>query len=257
MPQGAGPLYSCTQGDALLGLRLQYFGSDSRWPVQALTAARRDRRLELTYNMASLSDPMVVRRLTGTGTQSMLRNVLGTLNGLAVMAIAVCVIRAPVALAQQGTGKPALTVEALLGSWRLERFEAVRDDGRVFLPFGDSVSGTLVYLADGQMVVAYGRQDRPIPQQPNSPTPVELAKMVEGFDAYWGSFEVDVARGQVTHHVKGAFEPHVTGTDRVRSVLLSGDTLVLSVPRGPCWWELVGQCVAGEQIQLRLTWRRS
>ena len=133
----------------------------------------------------------------------------------------------------------------------------MRDDGRVFLPFGASVSGTLVYLADGQVVVTYGRQDRPIPQQPNSPTPVELAKMVEGFDAYWGSFEVDAIRGQVIHHVKGAFEPGSNGRDRVRSFLLNGDTLLLSVPRGRCWWELVRQCAEGEQIQMRLTWRRS
>ena len=186
----------------------------------------------------------------------MLRNVLRMLNCLVVMTNALCLMHAPVAFGQHSTGNPDLTVEALLGTWHLERFEAVRDDGRAFLPFGTSVSGTLVYLADGQMVVAYGRQDRPIPQQPNSPTPVELAQMLGGFDAYWGSFEVDVARGQITHHVKGAFEPRVADTDRVRSVLLNGDTLVLSGPPGPCWWQLVSQCAVGEQVQVRLTWRR-
>src|SRR5262249_48492762 len=109
---------------------------------------------------------------------------------LILLVIAISITHDRLAFAEQTTDKPAVTMDALLGTWRLDRFEAVRADQSVFLPFGTSVSGMLVYMPGGQMIVVYGRQDRPIPQQPNAPTPAELAKMLEGFDAYWGTFEV-------------------------------------------------------------------
>ncbi len=171
--------------------------------------------------------------------------------------IAVFVLFQSVSAQRTAKNKHANSTKALLGTWHLVRFETVRADGRTFLPFGASVSGSLVYLADGQMIVAYGRQDRTRPQQPTTPTPMELAKMVEGFDAYWGTFEVDPIHGQVVHHVQGAFETQAIGTDRIRSVTLDGYTLVLAVPIGQCWWEFANQCTAGEQVQMKLTWQRS
>lgn len=187
----------------------------------------------------------------------MSRKTLHRLVCQSVASIVVCVLFQSASAQQVATNKHPITTEALLGTWHLVRFEAVRADGRTFLPFGASVSGSLVYLADGQMIVAYGRQDRTKPQQPTTPTPVELAKMVEGFDAYWGTFEVDPIHGQVVHHVQGAFETRAIGTDRIRSVTLDGNTLILSVPTGPCWWEFASQCTLDEQVQMKLTWRRS
>jgi hypothetical protein len=149
-----------------------------------------------------------------------------------------------------------LSKQALLGAWHLVRFELVRADGRVQEPFGAGVSGMLAYLADGGMIVVWGRVNRPVPKNSSTPTAGELAKMLENFDSYWGTFDVYPDTSQVVHHVKGALEPNVVGADRVRSATLEKDMLTLVVPPSECWWDLANHCEPGEKIQARLTWRR-
>jgi hypothetical protein len=143
-----------------------------------------------------------------------------------------------------------VTVSDLVGAWHLERVEGVRGD-KVGQPFGSSVSGTLVYMPNGQMVVAWGRQDRAAPKDMSKTTPEEAAGIIKGFDAYWGTFEVDSVRGIVIHHVKGCLQPSVIGTDRIRNVSLVGDMLTLAL-KVPC-----PQCAPGEEAILRLVWIRS
>ena len=173
--------------------------------------------------------------------------------------LAVCVVISGQAFPQAAT-KPTQQVskQALLGTWHLVRFELVRADGRIQEPFGADVSGMLVYLADGGMSVVWGRTNRPAPKKSSTPRASELAKMLEGFDAYWGTFDVYPDRSQVVHHVKGALEPDVVGADRIRSATLEKDMLTLVVPPSECWWDLAKAkyCVPGEKIQARLAWRR-
>ncbi len=171
--------------------------------------------------------------------------------------LAVCAVTSGQAFPQAAT-KPSQPVskQALLGTWHLVRFELVRADGRVQEPFSADVSGMLVYLADGGMIVVWGRKNRPVPKESSTPTAGELAKMIEGFDAYWGTFDVHPDRSQVVHHVKGAMEPNVAGANRIRSATLEKDTLTLVVPPSECWWDLANYCTPGEKIQARLIWRR-
>lgn len=160
----------------------------------------------------------------------------------------------------QAAAKPPQPVskQALLGTWHLVRFELVRADGRVQEPFGASISGMLVYLADGGMSVIWGRKDRPVPKDASTPTASDLAKLLEGFDAYWGTFDVHPDRSEVVHHVKGALKPDVVGADRIRSATLEQEMLILVVPPLECWWDLAkaNYCAPGEKIQARLSWRR-
>ncbi len=171
--------------------------------------------------------------------------------------LAVCVVTSSQAF-PQAAAKPTqpLSKQALLGTWHLVRFELVRADGRVQEPFGAAVSGMLVYLADGGMIVVWGRENRPVPKNSSTPTPGELAKMLENFDSYWGTFDVYPDKSQVVHHVKGALEPDVVGADRTRSATLEKDMLTLVVPPSECLWDLANYCEPGEKIQARLTWRR-
>lgn len=174
--------------------------------------------------------------------------------------LAACVVTSSQALAQAMV-EPAqpISKQALLGTWHLVRFELVRADGRIQQLFDGDLSGMLVYLADGGMSVVWGRKNRPVPKQSSAPTASELAKLLEGFDAYWGTFDVDPNRSQVVHHVKGALEPDVVGSDRIRSATLEKDKLTLAVPPSECWWDLAkaNYCAPGEKIQARLFWRRS
>jgi len=176
-----------------------------------------------------------------------------------LMILLIALAASSVAFGQTKMSKGAVepvSKKTLLGTWHLVRFELVRADGRVQEPFGTDISGMLVYLADGGMSVVWGRKSRSVPKNLSNPTAVELAKMVENFDAYWGTFDVNSERSQVVHHVKGAFEPNVVGTDRTRSATLKNDLLTLAVPPSECWWDLANYCAPGEKIEARLTWRR-
>ncbi|MCA1603718.1 MAG: lipocalin-like domain-containing protein [Acidobacteria bacterium] len=182
---------------------------------------------------------------------------LPKLVGRVLTLLALCVVTSSQVFPQAAT-KPTqpLSKQALLGTWHLVRFELVRSDGHVQEPFGAAVSGMLVYLADGGMIVIWGRENRPVPKNSSTPTSIELAKMLENFDSYWGTFDVYPDKSQVVHHVKGALKPNVVGADRVRSATLEKDMLTLVVPPSECWWDLANHCAPGEKIQARLTWRR-
>ncbi len=149
-----------------------------------------------------------------------------------------------------------LDVKALLGSWQLIRYEVIRADNRVFLPYGSSLSGILVYLSNGRMFAAWGNQDRPRTKDPQHPTVAELAMRLKGFDAYWGTYEVDAVRRVVVHHVEGCITPEAIGTDRIRNVILDGDNLILMTSPGPCGGFYRDQCADGERVRLKLTWRK-
>jgi hypothetical protein len=152
----------------------------------------------------------------------------------------------------QGT---SLDVKALLGYWQLLRFEVIRADNQVFLPYGSSLSGVLVYSGNGRMVAAWGNQERPKAKDSRNPTPEELAMRLKGFDSYWGTFEFDAVRRVVIHHVEGCITPEAIGTDRIRNVILDGDNLILTTAPRQCGWR--DKCAEGEQVRLKLTWRRS
>lgn len=149
-----------------------------------------------------------------------------------------------------------LDVKTLLGSWQLVRYEVIGADNRVFLPYGDSLSGMLVYLGNGRMFAAWGNRDRPRAKDPQHPTQAELAMRLKGFDAYWGIFEVDAVKRVVIHHVQGCITPEAIGTDRIRSVIVDGDNLILMTSPQRCggWWQ--DQCAEGERVRLKLTWRK-
>ncbi len=149
-----------------------------------------------------------------------------------------------------------LDAKALLGSWQLVRFEVVRADNRVFLPYGGSLSGILAYFGNGRMVVAWGNQDRLRAKDPQRPTQAELAMRLKGFDAYWGTYEVDAVRRVVVHHVEGCITPEATGTDRIRNVILDGDNLILMTSPQRCGSFYRDQCAEGERVRLKLMWRK-
>lgn len=150
-----------------------------------------------------------------------------------------------------------LDVKALLGSWQLVRYEVVKADNQVFLPYGSSLSGILVYLGNGRMFAAWGNQDRPRAKDPQRPTQAELAMRLKGFDAYWGTFEVDAVRRVVIHHVEGCITPEAIGTDRIRNVVVDGDNLILMTSPQPCGGWFKDQCAEGERVRLKLTWRKN
>jgi hypothetical protein len=79
-------------------------------------------------------------------------------------------------------------------------------------------------------------------------TSEELKEAFEGFDAYCGTYELDIENGKVTHHVEGAHFPNWEGTDQKRFFELSDDRLVIKTPPIPA---------LGTEWVLSLVWDRA
>lgn len=125
-----------------------------------------------------------------------------------------------------------LTAESLVGAWRLQRWEILREaagEGRVAsLPFGAGAEGLLLYTADGWMsatIMAAGR--RPLSRaNPRSAPAAERAAAFDGYFSYAGRWSVDGR--QVRHEVTVALNPAMVGSMQLREARVVGRTLTLS-----------------------------
>jgi hypothetical protein len=113
------------------------------------------------------------------------------------------------------------TTDDQAGSWRLERWESVVDDGLVAHPFGERPEGILVYDPDGTMITTIGPAGRPAlasrdPLQGGDAT--ERLRAAETFVAYSGTWAL--AGDDVVHDVAMSLYPNWVGTRQVRHVRL-------------------------------------
>lgn len=131
---------------------------------------------------------------------------------------------------------------ALAGTWELERWELVYEDGRPpECPLGDDAVGYLMYTADGHVSASLARAER-APMDGSEPG------KARAFDAYFGYAGRYVVRdGTVRHQIAIAPDPALTGVESVRHVQLEGDRLVLSGP----------DFAAASPRSHRIVWRRA
>jgi hypothetical protein len=138
----------------------------------------------------------------------------------------------------------------LEGSWRLERWESVADDGTVTYPFGERPDGVLVYAPDGTMITTIAPADRP---RLGSMDPLrggdddERRRTAETFVAYAGTW----ARSgdDVVHMVTVSLYPNWVGTRQVRHVRLLDAGARLELSTDPF-------VLDGRRTVQRLSWRR-
>jgi Lipocalin-like domain len=119
---------------------------------------------------------------------------------------------------------------AVVGAWRLVRWEVRREDGAVTSPFGPGARGYLLYTEQGVMSATLSAADRPpfASDDPLAATDAEGARASRTYSAYCGHYEV---RGDtVVHHVELCSYPNWVGTDLERRLELEGDRLILSTP---------------------------
>jgi hypothetical protein len=113
----------------------------------------------------------------------------------------------------------------LVGNWTLVSYDAVAPDGSRSLPFGAAV-GRLSYDEHGHMAGQVMRPDRaPVNVGRGEAQQVRAAYI--GYIAYFGTYEVDEAKGVVRHRVEGALNPTWVGGEQVRKMRFDGDLLVL------------------------------
>lgn len=83
----------------------------------------------------------------------------------------------------------------------------------------------MILMRQGRSIFASG--------DPLRGSAAEIQEAVEGFDAYGGTYEVDMKKGAVTHPIEVGRFPNWEGTAQVRYFKLMGDQLSLSTPPIP------------------------
>ena len=114
---------------------------------------------------------------------------------------------------------------------------------------GQQPVGRLFYDASGNMTLQMMRQDRAqaisVPSHPQDAT---NARVVLGYDSYFGSFTVNEAEATITHHVEGSLFPEDLGKDFKRMFNIDGDRFTLS---------LTSKSPEGFDVTRTLVFRRS
>jgi hypothetical protein len=145
--------------------------------------------------------------------------------------IGLCFGLALPAVAWAGPADPA--PEALLaGTWTLVSVDNLLPDGRRVPLYGSEPRGRLMFDAAGRYAVQILRSDRPrfAAGDQRHGTAEENRAAVAGYNAHFGRFSVDPARGTLTFRIEHASFPNWEGTEQVRSYRLTGDDLIYRVP---------------------------
>lgn len=123
--------------------------------------------------------------------------------------------------------------DALIGAWHLVRIDAPDADGKV-APMPQP-KGMLVYTRDGHMSVQLM-----YPKSANSP---DNEYVLGGYEASFGSYDLDDAKHIVTHHVEGSVTRDLlVGKDlpRAYQLTLDGHLIIRSADPREHWsvtWE--------------------
>ncbi len=140
--------------------------------------------------------------------------------------------------------------QQLIGTWKLVSAEYRRANGTAIDYLGDHPAGQLMYDARGHMSIQLMRRERPAfaVNDRAGGTPQEAKAALDGYLAYFGTFDVDETAGTVTHHIAGCAFPNWVGADQTRHFELSGNRLTLRTP---------ALLIGGAQVNGQLVWERA
>jgi hypothetical protein len=152
-----------------------------------------------------------------------------------------------------GAGAP-FRREDLIGAWRLVGMTYSGPDGRVD-PFYQSDSGGLIiYDRSGWMSVEIGAPHRAtwdVPSGRLAPSDENAARLkaaaLDGYYAYYGTWDFDERSSVVTHHVASALLPAEEGLDYSQSIALDHGRLVFTTRAGG----------PGREVVRTKTWERA
>lgn len=159
------------------------------------------------------------------------------------------------ALAEQlgfdlASGKEQVSPAGIVGTWRLVTFEDV-EDGKVIRRFGEKPNGLFVYTSDGHVIIHIANPANPnciAPSKKSGPgkkddlaLPMcgadQMRALLDGTVAYWGTYTIDAAAGEVIHHVTADLSNGYIATDQRRPFQLTGDRLVIG--DGKTWTRIL------------------
>ena len=139
---------------------------------------------------------------------------------------------------------PAAERKKFIGMWKLLSGDS-KDQvtGEVLYPWGKKPFGRLLYDEAGRVFVQLmnpgrrtvgGMSDRGAAAAIASSSADDMRDILTGFNAYFGTFDVDQAGGTVIHHLQSALIPSWVGTDQRRRYEFSaaGELIILNTASG-------------------------
>ena len=120
--------------------------------------------------------------------------------------------------------------DRFVGAWRLVSLEAEGADGKI--RWADS-TGLLVFTRDGHMSVQV------MERNPQTQTPAGPARYSQGgYEASFGTYEIDENTHTFTFHVEGALVRALIGKDLPRVFEFSGKQLLVKSTRRDEHWRV-------------------
>lgn len=136
---------------------------------------------------------------------------------------------APIAQSQSfNAPQPGSDRDKLIGAWRLVSLEAPGADGQPQAVPG--LTGSLVYTSDGHVSVQI--------MYPQSQTSLSNDYVLNGYEASFGSYDVNPSAHTVTHHVQGSITRGLVGKDLVRAYQITNNRLVIHSTRADEHWSV-------------------
>jgi hypothetical protein len=135
----------------------------------------------------------------------------------------------------------------LRGSWELvSRIDRAQDGQRREEPsLGSDPVAFLVFDATGHFAAQFMKRDRA--SAVDAPAGSNNSRASGGYDAYFGTYEVDEASGLVKTRLTAALAPESVGQIFTRRMTVKGEALTI---------ELDTTTATGEPVHRTLTWRR-
>lgn len=122
--------------------------------------------------------------------------------------------------------------EKLIGAWRLAWEDEQGADGK--MNHIVEHQGTIVYTRDGHMSVQIMLPNTNGPRDVKNPVKYDQG----GYEAYYGSYEVNEQAHTVTHHVQGSLVRALVGKDLTRVYRFEGGQLILKSSRPDEHWTI-------------------
>ncbi|HEY2469642.1 MAG TPA: lipocalin-like domain-containing protein [Terracidiphilus sp.] len=120
--------------------------------------------------------------------------------------------------------------ERFIGSWHLVSLGDVGPGGKLNNDVG--LLGTLIYTRDGHMSVQI--------MYPPAASSLSNDYVLNGYEASFGSYEVDEAKHTITHHVQGSITHGLVGKKLPRVYQLTDDGhLIIKSIRPDEHWQVV------------------
>jgi len=127
-----------------------------------------------------------------------------------------------------GSVNVSSATEKLAGAWHLVSMEEPGQDGK--LTRITDRKGMLLYTRDGHMSVQI--------MFPKSESALSNDYVKDGYEASFGSYDVNAEAHTVTHHVEGSITPGLVGKDLTRVYQFSNGHLIIKSSRPDERWSV-------------------